>query len=460
MKNLRKLLSLFLIATILCHPLSQVSHLVTAAEVTVEDVVVIEDEIIEDTLTDDISVTGSYIEDIMFYDDEEQVYRATLEGRATADSYTIDYTAGETSQEELLSQLPPEYEWYDINWGSVLGKIAVGSTVVVVVGTVHTTSGGLMAVTPFFGVSPPHVIKKAFVGGVTAAALNVALNKSRISDASGFVKYAIEGFADGFMFGALESVGAGLFKRLVLPKKFQFSSGLTGKLTLNGDVIDDSGKTLGKTFFDKETKQLYLSEGKDLNRFRVFDQKGRELSNLSKVKLAANKVFLSGQGKKAVLHYTDDVGQLYRQGNKLLPNTTYRLSNNQYKTDGLGRIVEVSIDQLELKTHSGRRAIMTNMDDLARGSAKAGDDRGHLIADLFGGDNSVANLVPMDSTVNRGSYKQVEQIWKKALESGQSVSGRIKIRYSDNSFRPDEFDISSRLGDDLFEQVIKNSSIR
>lgn len=53
------------------------------------------------------------------------------------------------------------------------------------------------------------------------------------------------------------------------------------------------------------------------------------------------------------------------------------------------------------------------------------DDGGHLIATIFKGSGNMDNLVPMNSNLNRGEWKKLENEWANALNDGDKV--RVKI---------------------------------
>ncbi|XTZ37853.1 DNA/RNA non-specific endonuclease [Salmonella enterica] len=43
----------------------------------------------------------------------------------------------------------------------------------------------------------------------------------------------------------------------------------------------------------------------------------------------------------------------------------------------------------------------------------------HLIASILNGPGEKLNLVPMDGNLNKGAWKQMENIWVKALSEGK-----------------------------------------
>lgn len=53
------------------------------------------------------------------------------------------------------------------------------------------------------------------------------------------------------------------------------------------------------------------------------------------------------------------------------------------------------------------------------------DEGGHLIASIFDGPGERLNLVPMDTNLNRGEWKKIENVWASALKDGKTVNVRI-----------------------------------
>ena len=99
-------------------------------------------------------------------------------------------------------------------------------------------------------------------------------------------------------------------------------------------------------------------------------------------------------------------GIVYRINDELVPNITYKLGTVVYQTDDYGRIVKVTFDELTLKdADRPRKVIQNTLSEIGRGYEKVNDDRGHIIADRFNGNNSLANIVSMDSDLNRGEVQ-------------------------------------------------------
>ena len=151
----------------------------------------------------------------------------------------------------------------------------------------------------------------------------------------------------------------------------------------------------------------------------------------------------------------DDNGNPYKVNNELVPSNEYEINGYKYSTDEFGRIENVS-GELRLTERPGRMTINESMDDIGKGDAKDTDDKGHLIGDRFDGSNKLENLVPMDSNLNRGEFKAMENQWAKALEDGKEVNVSITPEYSGDSFRPDSFIVKYTIDGETSVKVFEN----
>lgn len=186
------------------------------------------------------------------------------------------------------------------------------------------------------------------------------------------------------------------------------------------DIPDGAIKTLA----DFKTPQVYYNEAENLG----IDSKGE------------------------VQYKTDDSGKIYSKNGELLPNNTYELNGYKYTTDEKGRIIKVE-GNLQLPESKPRQKLPDIPD------RKSTDDRGHLIAHEFGGDDTEGNLVPMDSEVNqRGEYRKLEQELRKLKNEGHDVNVTIEPQYEGDSKRPTEFIVSYDVDGEHYEKVIKNES--
>ena len=407
------------------------------------------DDIIEDDVIYDDTISDSYVKNNLVYDD--QIYECKISDEIVSDVYLIDIVISDSSEEEIESQLPDQFKEYEIDWPSVIGKFAVGTAVIIAVGVANYASNGS---TFFVFGSASNVAKDALVAGAIAAALNTGIRSASDGEISVKAKkYAIEGFADGYMWGAISSVLKTTVKNYVHPKRLVFSDKSSLNVKPDASVVNKAGEVVGKAYY-KSGKIITVDSA--TNAINVFDKNGKQIA-LSAAKLSKNSILKFGEGKAATICRTDQLGGIYRAGDELIANNTYVLNGYKYSTDSTGRIIEAVADKLELKDHQGRKLILESAKLIGRGFEKATDDRGHLFADLFGGDNTLGNIVSMDSNLNRSQYKALEQTWRAAIESGKKVQVDISLSYSADSFRPDKFNIVYKIGKEISKVVFENA---
>ena len=130
---------------------------------------------------------------------------------------------------------------------------------------------------------------------------------------------------------------------------------------------------------------------------------------------------------------TDDSGQIHMQRSSdgeyyVLPNKTYTVNGYTYQSDDQGRIIHA---EGKIRVSGGtRKSLNTTVPDMGKF-----DQRGHIIADLFGGSNMNDNLVAQLSSVNDGAYKALEK--KLAdLTADHAVYAQYEILYADDTKRP------------------------
>lgn len=156
--------------------------------------------------------------------------------------------------------------------------------------------------------------------------------------------------------------------------------------------------------------------------------------------------------KDGIKCYTDDEGKVYKQDDELLPDITYKLNGYTYTTDSKGRISSAGG---KLKLKKGKRNAL-NAKNVGGEDKLPTDDRGHLIADRFDGSNQFGNLVAMDSNLNRGSYKKLEDDLAKAVEADNEVYMKVKAVYRKNSERPSLFVVEYSINGKNEKQKFKN----
>jgi len=421
---------------------------------------IIEEQFVTEQTVDEMYLAETYIIENMIY--EDGIYEYTINENIISEAYIIEVTIGEDSEEEILALLPEGFDEYEIDWGKVIGKFAVGTTIIIATGVVRH----YVKSTYFIFASPAKVARDALIGGAIEATLRVALEadeNGEIAEAA-VKKYALEGFADGYMWGAITSVFSVMHQNFKLPKALKWANGEKFKIATNGTVLDDAGNVLGEAFIGK--KGIYVvKETAGKTTVELFDLKGKQIVNataqqlaqIATGKLPANSIFRLGTDASSKLCRTDAAGVVYRINNDLVPNITYKLGSAVYQTDDYGRIVKVTFDKLTLKNEGRlRKTISDSKELIGRGFEQASDDRGHLIADRFDGNNTLANIVSMDSSLNQGEYKAMEDLWAESIEAGKNVSGTIELTYSGNSFRPDTIEVLYDIGKGLVEMVFQN----
>jgi hypothetical protein len=85
------------------------------------------------------------------------------------------------------------------------------------------------------------------------------------------------------------------------------------------------------------------------------------------------------------------------------------------------------------------------------------DEGGHLIASIFKGSGDIDNLVPMDSNLNKGEWKKMENDWNDALDDGEEVKVKITPVYEGDSQRPTRFEINYKIGDSIKTKFLRNA---
>ncbi|HDR8473640.1 TPA: DNA/RNA non-specific endonuclease [Bacillus cereus] len=129
----------------------------------------------------------------------------------------------------------------------------------------------------------------------------------------------------------------------------------------------------------------------------------------------------------------------------LKPNVEYTSKEGYtYTTDSQGRVAscEGSLQLGDGKRNNYAQRVVGGND------RSDDDDGGHLIATIFKGSGNMDNLVPMNSNLNRGEWKKLENEWANALNDGDKVRVKITPNYSGNSKRPDSFVIRYKIGDE------------
>lgn len=215
----------------------------------------------------------------------------------------------------------------------------------------------------------------------------------------------------------------------------------------------------------RETPDIKIKPTDDINKTKADNIYNKILSSYNDESMSSNKEktgvdadnlepnsYCTVNGERV---RTDDNGKIHMKYNpdtkmyELLPSNTYEVNGYKYETDDKGRVIKVE-GQLKLKEEK-RNVINTDVKDM-----KAGDERGHLIGDQFGGSNLVDNLVPMGFDVNRSDYKKLEEKLAKEVAEGKEVYVNIRIEYEDNTNRPSKFTVEYTINGEFFETSFIN----
>ncbi|WP_409967470.1 DNA/RNA non-specific endonuclease [Bengtsoniella intestinalis] len=394
----------------------------------------------------------SYIVEHLIY--EDGLYEYQLTENIVSQAYVVELVVSDHMEEDFLAQLPDDIEGCDIDWVAVAGKFAVGTSIIIASGVICVATGGS---TFFTFVSPAKVAKDAFFGAVIGAILDSVIESLADGEIPSIetIEFDIEGAAAGYMWGAIEAVGFSALSNVKRLAQFKSVTGGMLKINQQGIVFSDAGKRIGQALFNADGTWCLVDEL--TNTVRVFNSAGDEIIATAAKALPANAKLGSYIGGVVVTHYTDDMGQIFRIGDNLVPNFSGTFNGAQIKTDSLGRLTSSSVETLALKSEgTWRKYISESIEVIGKGSQQVGDQRGHLIADWFGGDNTMANLVPMSAQANQGEIKAIETSLAKALGLGQEVSLSIDVLYKGTSFRPDSFQYIYTIAGEVFTEIIKN----
>lgn len=146
---------------------------------------------------------------------------------------------------------------------------------------------------------------------------------------------------------------------------------------------------------------------------------------------------------------------------ELVPDVVYITeAGYRYTTDSLGRISEVEVDELLLKS-APRKEKMQKV--AGREDRLADDHGGHLIASMFNGSGDIDNLVAMNGQINSGGgvWYEMEKSWREALTEvpPKKVSVNIEPIYANGGLRPTEFKVSYQIeGKRRVETIIRNQA--
>jgi len=127
----------------------------------------------------------------------------------------------------------------------------------------------------------------------------------------------------------------------------------------------------------------------------------------------------------------------------LLPKRTYveERTGYRYETDSHGRIDAAEGNLID---EAGTRNAYQQAKSGGRDRLDT-DHGGHLFATIFRGPGERINLVPMDSNLNQGVWKAMENRWARALERGKTVRVSLRLDYDEHRTRPKRFEVKYQI---------------
>lgn len=142
---------------------------------------------------------------------------------------------------------------------------------------------------------------------------------------------------------------------------------------------------------------------------------------------------------------------------KLLPNVKYRTGEYEYyyKTDGLGRITRVYAPTLKFSIKVERES-----HDSKSLEKQLNDQATHLIASLFGGSNTLDNILSFERIINSSQYKKMEIEWANATYKCEFVYDiQMKINYTGDKLRPSSIEVTYVINGVRKYQIFDNDLI-
>ena len=153
----------------------------------------------------------------------------------TVEDIDISYTSIDDFQDNFDNCYSSESLNYDIDWDFVLGRFAVGSSIIIGTGVLSfiSSSVGQQHLAFVFATSSKEALREALIGASMAGSLNtiVEVIKNGGSVSNYIEKTLIEGAADGFMLGAISGASLGIVKSV--------------NLLYKGVILDDFGHLIG-----------------------------------------------------------------------------------------------------------------------------------------------------------------------------------------------------------------------
>lgn len=385
-----------------------------------------------------IDPNGDLIEEKILYEEliyediltEAQLYEYNLVVKNAIEQYLSEEIILEDIQVQMILaddleglfeiSLTSEAILYDIDWGSVIGKFAIGTAVIVVTGTISALTQHIPGVGYIFATSFSGALNGALTGAAIGGALNVMIQAfSNGGKVDALAKYAIEGAADGFMWGAISGAALGAFKGVSVVRNagaiWSGPNQLVGIMDDAGNLLNSTNQVIGRV---GSTGWIVDNSGKVLGKL---DDLGNFVSNWQNLSLIpSNNLILGTTGK--VKYTLDSSLQVLDKTGKIIGkiNEAGQIVNSSGNLVGLiddgGRLV----DGIQKTVNAGFKLNLSgqivNTRQVINGVTHYVDDSGKIIGRLLSTTDSVGNNITyIQQAVNPNSIKIVGSIPQNGL---------------------------------------------
>lgn len=353
----------------------------------------IEQKSIEQTFVKNKTRKDNPISEIVLREDGK--YESKISEDIISESYVIEVVVSE-DEDSFYEQLPPEMFEYDINWESVITNFAVGSTIMLVCGTLTVATMG----TPlyyFFATSMLEISKETLIGSALGAVSNTVVEGIKNGKMSTELakKYAIEGAASGVMWGAISGVASVSIKTLAttLPKTlFDYTETPKWYVDANGDTYNADGMFIGHTSSKEEEWYLINTSGDVLGEFNSSGHMASEISkaypdHLSKITKNGRYSYDFKVDDNMVIHANEEIGKLNEAGD-IIGIGTYQ-GEKIGSIDSDGKLIENNLRAIKAGVNFNGNGVIQNeyraaSSEMLRGNAIRYkdylDDTGEIIA--------------------------------------------------------------------------------
>ena len=367
-------------------------------EEIIEEDIIHEDIIEEDIIHEDIIYEDIIYEDITYEAiiHEIEIFEDTIYEDIIVEDIDMQFTTIKDFKDNFDNCFSSDALMYDIDWAGVIGKFSVGTAVIVCTGVISFASASLgqPQLAFVFATSSKEAIKNALIGAATGGVLNTIVetikNGGAINETA--LKYAIEGAADGFMWGAIAGATLGLYKGFNILAK--------------NPILDSSGRLIG-----------------------IPDEMGNLLDDAGKIKGAILRDNFIEDNSHRIIGKLDDNGKLIKNYKSYIPdnNRIYTVSskNPRYKIKNKGVYLYRNDEYIGQIDDAGRII----KDGILKGEI---DANGKLIPSIQESINRGVVLSPDGKVLNLNGLK-IEKSTDRGIRNIKNSEGRIIGQIDDNN---------------------------